>query len=432
MTGRANAALIREHWPLAVALASLVIWALLLDRFRPATAGDEIFHFPVVERIAAGQWPPATRLPMPPTYHAVMALMSRPFGCSLRAVRWCNLLLALVTVVLFHRIGRALWPGTGPQGAGSARVLLVTWNPLMFPLWGLVYTETGSLLCIAAATWLHLRRRYAGAALAIVVASLVRQSNVVWAALLPAWRLLELRQEAGGQAPGAATSRGRAAVELLTRATRQLWPYALALVGLGIALAMPGGLMSRARGGNRPGFNPVQLYVFGLATATLWLPLWLDMLRRAIGAGARPAAMRAATWATLVVLTGLVYDAFHNPHPWTGEMQYFHDRVLARLARGGPARCAAAGAIVLTAWAAAYLTWTHPRRAELTLVWAFALAYLLPHWLPDPRYSILPTVWIGLFAAWRPAALWRLVLWQALLTGAVAAMVLSGSTDGAL
>ena len=169
-----------------LAVGSVVLFFVALSLLNPNPIVDEGLHLRVIQQFAGGDRSMPSFLPMLPTYHALLAGPARLFGANLFVARACNMILGLLTIMLFAAVVKR----HGAKGGGEA-VLHFTWSPILFPFLVLVYTEVGSMLCLVAALHLQLRQRFAASAGVLFVAILVRQSNLVWVLFLAVWAVVE-------------------------------------------------------------------------------------------------------------------------------------------------------------------------------------------------------------------------------------------------
>ena len=152
----------------------------------PHTLGDEMYHVPAIQALARGA-PLPRELPMFPTYHWLAALPARWFGTELWMLRLFQGAVAVAAFLLYQALFRLRYPE-----AGGDRLLLLAWNPLVFPFFVLVYTDVAALTALLAGVYFQLRGRHLLAAGTLLLACLLRQSNLLWIVFLAAWRIADL------------------------------------------------------------------------------------------------------------------------------------------------------------------------------------------------------------------------------------------------
>jgi hypothetical protein len=196
----------------------------------PGPIADERTHWQVIGGLLEGRWPYPGQIAMSSTFHVVAAAATRLFGESLLTVRVLSALFTMAALLIVYSAARVR------EGERAGGVLLLwAWNPLYFPYCTLVYTEPASLLALAGALWFHVRERTLWAAVALLVACRVRQSNIIWIAFFAAWAVARELDAARADHSGCSgrgwDARGRTVL-------RMSWPYAavFALIGAGLAL----------------------------------------------------------------------------------------------------------------------------------------------------------------------------------------------------
>ena len=125
-------------------------------------------------------------LTMPPGVHALLASVLTVIGPSVRSARLVLVLLAAVTLVTFYRSVQAL----GHHSPGI-RTVQFTMLPMLFHQFFLIYTDVVSLLCVLLMVRATMARSLRVAGAIGLVACVMRQDNIVWAAWAVAWSYLD-------------------------------------------------------------------------------------------------------------------------------------------------------------------------------------------------------------------------------------------------
>lgn len=415
---------LRDHAALLVALGSVVGWYVALAVVNPGLIADERIHFGLVEEILQGEALSTNLIPMLPAYHYAVAGATWLLGGSLNAARAVNAAISVCGVLLLYgcTAGR-------PAAQRGMQTLLYAWNPILLPLGAMVYTEGASTVAVVAAVLAALRGRHGWAALALAAACVVRQSNILWAAFFVGWRMLD---GAGIRESGRLRDLLTLDLRSAARAARTAWPYGLLVAGAALFFAIIGGVTVGPAHDNRPRFNPAQFYLFAWVVVVLWAPLLVLEFRRDW-----PAMLVRLRWAAacaaFVAAAGVLEMLYENPHPWNGDPAYLRNRLLVALHTSLPLR---AGAATLFATAGPLLLWftrAQPRRALLGLAWASSALFLLPHWLAEMRYYIVPIVLLHMFTSYETRIGWTLVAWNGVLSVAICTFItLHGTPHGGL
>ncbi|MBI4718805.1 MAG: hypothetical protein HY763_13440 [Planctomycetes bacterium] len=405
-----------------LASATLVVFVVVLSLTNPYLIVDEgTYHFPAIKQFYDGDWSLPPGLPMLPTYHAAAAWVAELFVPRLYVLRGFSAAMGVAAVWLMVAIVRRL-RCAHPDHA----VLHFAWQPVMFPFWGLVYTEAASMLSLLAAVYWHLGRRYYVSAAALALACLVRQSNVVWVVFLALWMVRQDR------------SSGLSAARFTGAQARRLLGHGVILAAaVGALMSGTGRLTVAVVEANRPRFNPAQMYLFALFILALGAPVWMLHGRpalRAVLAFARAKRREAAMGLVASVPAVLLLIAgFDNPHPWNWDTNFLRNWPLVAL--GGLPVVRVCTAVLLVLWipVPAQFWRRQPPGSLLPLTLIFSLLFLLPHPLAEPRYYIVPFFFLNLFASYTRQEARLLTAWYGVLSVAVAAYVcIAGRADGGI
>ncbi len=428
----------------------MAYWALLAA-FKPEVVVDERTHLHVIGQLARGEAPTPGLLPMLPAMHWTYTGVMRVTGVSLLAGRTFSALMSVAAILCIYAAARRLYPA-----AAGAAALLFALNPMFFPYSALVYTEPPAMLALAAAVMFHVRRRVVLATIALTVACVFRQSNIVWCVFLVAWAAAEgalgKGEVTGGQSDkkegdGARRAKGGAAqaniapawipqplqnwVPCLTLIPQFLgslvplyWPYLLPVAAFAVAAVVAPQWVLSPTEDNRAGFNIAQFFLYGLIGAAAFAPLWLALLIREWPIRLGPAMARATVCTLLVAAAGFLESIYDNPHHWNASTNYLHDQAVVLLHTSLPIRYAASALLLAAGIMLARYAWQSARREPLIVAWFFSLLFLAPHRLVDHRYYIIPIMMINLAAGYDRRERGVLCAWFALLAAVTAGYTL--------
>ncbi|MBU0718366.1 MAG: Dol-P-Glc:Glc(2)Man(9)GlcNAc(2)-PP-Dol alpha-1,2-glucosyltransferase [Planctomycetes bacterium] len=407
-----------DYGSLACGVGGVVVLYLALCILNPYPIADEQHHhLPAIRHFYEGQWFWPEDLPMIPTYHVVAAGVAKIFGDKLYVLRGFSAALAIAAVLAFRGITkhRAL-----VQADDS--LLHFAWQPILFPFLALVYTEAAAVLCLVGAVYFHVRRQWLLSALVLLLACLVRQSNVVWVALMATWAVVEQTE---GKRP------------TIMSALRSIWPHVLIVLIAAMGLLVKNSPMLRGVEANRPRFNVAQLYSFALFVIVLWLPIWAGRLHQDWRSLWHWATARSVRGLPAAILTALVIAililCFRNPHPWNHIDRFIRNWPLILMSESLVARVV--GACVITAVGLSIVRFTleQPSRRTLALVWLFSLVFLVAHSLAEPRYYIVPMILINLLTQYTASQARHITLWYLAVSAAVGVTVcVGGGPDGGI
>jgi alpha-1,2-glucosyltransferase len=411
-----------------MAATSVVAFFLLLTLFNNRPIVDEGLHLLAVERLVEGDWSQPDFLPMPLTYHFLVYLPAKVFGVEVWVLRLVNTVLSIALLWIVQSI----W-GVERSSRGD-RLLHFAWLPILFPFTVLAYTEVASLVFLLAGVLLHLRKKTGWAAVPLAIACLVRQSNIVWVAFVIAWGVMDAWQECRRERNGAARAIGQR--EIATTLSR-IWPQLLILVAAAVFFVVNKGFNITAVEANRFRFNSAQFYSFALFLVVLWGPVWVpslvaDFHSMNLWVKRRPGLGGEVILVSLLAAVGAV-ATFWNPHPWNHNPDFLRNWPLVLMERSILLRGIAALLVLVALPGLTRRLLEAPNRSLLLLALAFSLVYLAPHSLVDPRYYILPMIFLQFSSEFQAYEARRLTIWYA--TGSVAVsgyIIIAGTRVGGL
>jgi len=335
--------------------------------------GDERHHLRQISLFCDGKLEVYRRLTTIPGYHAVVAGVGKVLGsCTLPLARNLNTFFGALSLLGFFLAARRL--GVGRE---VARTLHFYFLPILLPYHFLAYTDGLSLLLILASLLALLHGRTGLAGWIGCASLLVRQNNVAWLAFVCLYVFLE----DGVWRDWRARLEGYA---------KRVWPCLLGIAGfLVFVWANDGSVVLKERGAHRLGLYTDNVFFALGSFAVVFLPSALFRLFE----GRR----RLADWRVLATLA-LGYPAFlwtfRGDHPYHQFDGFLRNDLLGLIASSPAVRHAL---YVPIAIGLATLLVTRLRRPQHYAVYPFALALLLPAWLVETRYYIVPFVLLMLF-----------------------------------
>jgi alpha-1,2-glucosyltransferase len=368
-----RAGLGREDVVLYLAIA--LILGLVLWFFDRSILEDEVAHLPQIEKLYRGDFTLVEGLTTIPGYHALMAGIAKLLGTpSLGAMRAVNLVLSIAGIGVYALLLRAVH-GRVP----AHRLIQSSFFPIIFPYYFLVYTDVSALALVSLALLLALRRHHAAAALVAIASMLVRQNNVVWLVMIP----LLAQAVRGG------------AFE-----RRQVWVllrsgglYAVGVAAFAAFVWWNGGVAVGDRG-SHPAFT------FHLGNVYFFLALYGLFFLPSIVAHRRDLALhlRDHRYSILVLaaLFGIYLLGYKTDHIYNNFAPDFFLRnfILMRISASPTIKVLA---FVPMALAALDMLANRCRRRELAIVYLFTVLALVPAWLVEQRYYMIPFALLLLF-----------------------------------
>ncbi len=366
----------------ALAAVSGILWlaVLLHAQSTDRIVADESVHVPQIQSFLAGHFVAHPLLTTIPGYHLLVAALLKLFAAdSVASMRTITACIGIASAMVFHRIR---FDAGDPHPARSAALLFFL--PILFPYYFLVYTDVLSLLAVLCALLAALKERHVIAAGALVLALLVRQNNVVWAAFLPAFALWPALRQPGWR-------QRRRAGEIV----RVAWPYAIPVCVFFGYWAWNGTIsLSKTVAEGHP---DLKLHAGNLYfTLFLFMVFFPDEVWRGVKRfGTR---LRGAPWWWLMPLVVMVAATrLRGSYDNTQFTDYFIRNAIVQAVRdGGWVRWAFGAAVALSACGIASTRFV---AGQAWLLYPFCAFYLASSWLIENRYSIIPfALWMALRA----------------------------------
>lgn len=158
---------------------------------------DEKDHFDQIIRFTGPNPTIRSAITMLPGYHLLVAVIIRLIsligiiGNTPFAARLISLFISLLFILAVYLTARKL-----DKKTAYLKTLQVSFFPLFFPFYFLLYTDLLSLTLIIFILYLTLQRRYYPAGLMLLISLSIRQSNIIW---LPFFVFLMAVQEKEGR-----------------------------------------------------------------------------------------------------------------------------------------------------------------------------------------------------------------------------------------
>ena len=318
---------------------------------------DEQSHYTQFERYVAGDY--VTTTSAAGGFEATAAIFARLTGGSTKEdIRLFVLLISGVTMLLFWSLVRSFEPQ-----ASTMRTLQFVFFPLLFPFWFLIYTDVYALMWLLLALLALTRDRVHLTGILMIVSLLVRQTYIVWLAMLGLWTAI---------VNSAAPLR-----QIVTRGTS----FGIG-AGLFLLFVIVNGGIAVGDQDNHPdfAFHTENLLFMLLCFFAMFLPLILSTLPQIVRL---PPALLVGVPLSSVVL---YFGTFRVDHPNNIGLNHYVRNALLE------AMTASTGAGVVTSVAMALavlsLCVIRLRQPVQYLIYPFAALSVMPSWLIEQRYYL--------------------------------------------
>lgn len=384
----------------------LLFWALIGLGFGLGFAfmkdapliADEGYHLPQISAFLGGNFEVSPHLTVLPAYHAGMAAVLASVGAATVAdARLVSLLISALSVWIFYLIVSQLWPEERYQ-----RTARMAFLPILFPMHFVIYTDGWALMFLLMAFERCLAGKYWQSALAISVASLIRQPNIVWLVLL--WIIANTHPD---------QMRPRFA-SVLSSWKQSTAPFFLVLVGFTALVVLNRGVAVGDKAQHGVSLNLANIWFFGLCFFALFLPEVGRMIRQS-----SRSAHKFRIWMGVIAVAVFVVYIFSYivSHQYNQASLWFYlrNRVLHWTTENPWTRIAVFAPVFLglILFCTAFY-----RQSRLRWIVPISLASILVMPLIEQRYYLVPVVLFLAFGETLNRGSGWIILFEAFLAGA--------------
>ncbi len=368
---------------------------------------DETVHHQVINSFCHLDFTIHPNLTNIPAYHAILGGICyigsyiTPIN-SIYAVRVASLLLSLLSLYFLYLIAQKLKHQT--PILTSLQLLLL---PLAFPFFFFVYTDIPSITPIALALLLTLNQKYAWAGLLITLSIAFRQNNFIWLGWLVIFILFQ---------KWPSKYNFKSLINYLFESFKKVWMFALGTVAFAAFIKLNGGIsLAKAEEWAHPSFSLHfgNVYLMLILFTIIFLPLVIANLSN-INRLYQHKKLLIFFSLTFFFIAYTFLFQFGNTHPYNQHTFGLHNRILVLITQSFTYRLLALIPIFL---ALLTIFSTKFRQPIYYSMYPFALLFVLPSWLIEPRYYIIPFYFYLLFKkASANTTNISLVIWELLLS----------------
>lgn len=402
--GQFDRSLIRKHLLATTQVTSILLAIVTIGLCFVAARSmelrvDEQENQAQIERYIAGNY--VTITGTAGGFHALAAAAARVTGLSTKEdIRLFVVLISGATILLFGFLVRRVEPS-----ASTMRTLQFTFFPLLFPFWFLIYSDGLGLLLLLLAIIALTRRRFHSAGTLMLVSVAVRQTYIVWAALLGLWTvILNIGEPWGVLAKRCAS-------------------FAIT-AGLFVLFVIVNGGVAVGDRDNHPdmAFHTENVLFMLVCFFVMFLPLIVSKLPEITR------LPRAVLFGVPAASAVLFFGTFRVDHSGNTQWQdyYLRNAMLEAMTSSPVAGAAASVAIALAVLALCVIRLRQPAHY---LIYPFTALSLTPVWLVEQRYY-LPT--FALFMLFRESGSPRVERTLLAIYVVLALYLFAGVVDGAL
>ena len=357
---------------LSLLLVMTVMGVCFLVTSTMGPKADEPAHHDQIERYVEGDYSTNSDVTVLGGFHASATIFAWLIdGSTKEDIRLFVLLTSGATMLLFWSLVRSFEPQVS-----TMRTLQFVFFPLLFPFWFLIYTDVYALMWLLLAILALTRDRVHVSGILMIVSVLVRQTYIVWLAMLGLWTVT---------VNSAAPLR-----QLVTRGAS----FGLG-AGLFLLFVMVNGGVAVGDQGSHPAFvfQTENLLFMLFCFFVMFLPLILSTLPQI---ARLPPALLVGV---LLSSVGLYFGTFRVDHPYNIGLNYFvRNALLEAMTASTSAGVVTSVAIALAALSLCVIRLRQPVQY---LIYPFAALSVMPSWLIEQRYY-LPA--FALFMLFRESA----------------------------
>jgi len=357
-----------KNYGLLSLLLLLFAAALYFMRNTPLQV-DEKDYYPQIIRFASGDYTVDPNISALPTYHALQACISKITGITdVVFFRFINVLFALMAIAMFLRTDKAL-----SNDDSLLKTLQFTFLPFIFPYFLLIYTDVLSMMLMLTAFYFFVKKNYQWCGIFSIMGCMVRQNNIMWLGMFLVLSYLEISQ-------------GGVGIKGFVAYLKKYWSFAAGVLLFIIFVALNKGIAVGDKSMHPPfSIQLGNVYFFLFLHFILFLPLHLS--------NAKNIFHFISKYKIVLLGVALFYVVFmftfHNTHPYNTQWgNYFlRNRLLILFS------CTNVHKIIFflpVCYAVLSLCVTPLKSKYFWLMYATAFLFLIPSWLIEQRYYMIP------------------------------------------
>lgn len=356
---------------LTLSAAFLVIFIYL--KRTPALV-DEHDGYKQILRFSASDWR-LEKISAMPTYYFVLAMGSKIIqNNTLGAMRALSLCFSFLSIFIFYLIAKILSPKSS-----FIKTVQFAFLPILHIFFFLVYTEPFSLLFTLLSFYGALKKNYNASGLFGIISTGIRQNNIMWMGFT--FLFLYVQEH------GFTFNKRYILLHL-----KKCWLFLVGFLLFGVFVYLNGGIaIGDAK--MHPGNLSIGNVVFGLFTfSVVFFPIAISEAGNVV----RGFFVDKILLLFTIISFGLFWFLFNNNHPYNLiDYDYFVRNYLMQFFLSAPALKIIF--FLIAVYAIHVLKIVELERNYLSLFYFFSIVFLLPSWLIDIRYYVIPFSFFLLF-----------------------------------
>lgn len=331
--------------------------------------GDELIHYQTIKDFTDWNLSDQTFLrdAKLPGYPAAIAFFRKILGAdTIFETRIINFLISSFCIYIFYLISKLI-----DSKNSRIKTLQFFLFPLVFVFLFLLYTDISSLLLILLSFYLILKDRNTLSGIPAILSILVRQNNVIWVFFLS---LLILKKYKGS----------------IILYFKNSWIHLAGIASFSLFVLINGGtsigILSKTY--QSASFHSENLFFFLLVSFFIFLPEIIANYKNILNLFSRKIVLLVVFIFLLIYVT-----TFRGDHPWNNILfdYYLRNEILRIITRDLLIKTAF---YIPMAISLVYLLSLKLHGEFKSLLYPFIAIFLIFSWLVDPRYYIIPFIFL--------------------------------------
>lgn len=330
---------------------------------------DEKDYYPQIIRFASGDYTVDPNISALPTYHAIQASLSKITGITdIAFFRFINVLFAIMAIAMFMRADKVL-----SNDDSLVKTLQFAFLPFIFPYFLLIYTDVLSMMLMLTAFCFLVKKNYQWCGVFSIMGCMVRQNNIMWLGMFLVLSYLEAN-------PNGITT--KKIVEHL----KKYWSFATGIMLFIIFVILNKGIAVGDKSMHPPfSIQLGNVYFFLFLHFILFLPLHISNTKNIF----RFISRHKIALLGVVLFYAVFMFTFHNTHPYNTQWEnyFLRNRLLLLFSCTNVHKTIFFLPVCYTVLS---LCVTPLKNKYFWLMYATAFLFLIPSWLIEQRYYMIP------------------------------------------
>lgn len=350
---------------------AIIMWVSIVF-FGSSRYADENVHIRQIHRFMKGNYYVMSGMTTIPGYHVVIATIASAFPpLSSQEIRLISLAVSLISVWVFYLLAKKL-DAKDPY----VKTLQYLFLPISFLYFPLIYTDIFSLLLVLIAFYFALSKKYSISAFFSLAAMTVRQNNIIWVIFF--WIYTYISEN------GFSFSRKKLFTHL-----RSGIGYIIVTLLFFVFVWFNNGIAFGDQVKHQVGFYMGNIYFFLVALGVLFLPITITSLSRMN----RVLLKKQVVWGVIIgfILAFCFFFFRSELHEYNLKLNFLRNIILFSAYH----QYAIAYAFAIFFGCLTLSLMTFDKKSSILI--PFIIACLLPSFLIEQRYAIIPLVFLLLF-----------------------------------